>query len=201
MRALWSSLATTTSTASSMPLRPSFQESNTRCVYCSMSSGCVLGTIRICNWLPLRCCSASACCWSRCFDAASSVPVVSTTGESSAGIAASCCARTQGAPHSRASNSSVANGVRRMPSATVPRSTRRGGLRCRRRRVRLRRRVLRHRLVEVAVRRVLDRRLVLHREIRLLLVPEHLGGQVHRELADVGVVVLHQLDVAAARDG
>ena len=46
------------------------------------------GTISTCSWLPLRCRSASACC-SSCFAAASSVPVVSTTGASSAGMAAS----------------------------------------------------------------------------------------------------------------
>ena len=66
-----------------------------------MSSGCVLGTISTCNWLPLRCCSASACCSSCCFCVASSVPVVSTTGESSAGMAASDCAQAGAATSSR----------------------------------------------------------------------------------------------------
>ena len=48
--------------------------------------------------LALR--SASACCSSCCFAAASSVPVVSTTGESSAGIAASGCAQAAKGRHS-----------------------------------------------------------------------------------------------------
>ena len=48
---------------------------------------------------------------------------------------------------------------------------------------------------------LLDLRFVLDGEVRLGLVAEHHRGQVHRELADVGVVVLHRLDVAAARDG
>jgi len=36
-----------------MPSRPSFQPSATRIAYCSIASGCVVGTMRTATWLPL----------------------------------------------------------------------------------------------------------------------------------------------------
>src|SRR5690606_31283545 len=56
-------------------------------------------------------------------------------------------------------------------------------------------------LAEVHRRRVLDRLDVVHGEVRPGVVAEQLRGEVDREAADVGVVVLHRLDVALALDG
>src|SRR4249919_2453700 len=196
MRARWSSLAMTMSTPSSTPLRPSLYCSNARVVYCSIASGCVDGTISTCSWLPLRCCRASACCTSPCFCVGDSVPVVSTTGESSGGIAASCCAWAIPPASSMAPNTTPRSQWRSAIKSRSPAYRR--GLRLRRGRWRgLRRR----RGVEVDVRRLLDLLLVLDGEVGLGSVVEHHRRQVHRELADVGVVVLHGLDVAAACDG
>jgi len=65
---------------------------------------------------------------------------------------------------------------------------------CRRRRGRRRR-------GEVHGRRLGDGRLVLDREVGLHVIAEEHRGEVHRELADRDVVVLHRLDVAIARHG
>ncbi|MDQ1132796.1 hypothetical protein QE386_001391 [Pseudoxanthomonas winnipegensis] len=67
-------------------------------------------------------------------------------------------------------------------------------------RLRLGRRA-RRRLAEVHGRGLRDLRLVGDREVGLLLGAGHLGRQRLRELADIGVVVLHGLDVAAAGHG
>src|SRR5690606_25373846 len=56
-------------------------------------------------------------------------------------------------------------------------------------------------LAEVHRRRVLDRLDVVHGEVRPGVVAEQLGGEVDRETTDVGVVVLHRLDVTLALDG
>ncbi|AJC45849.1 hypothetical protein SB85_08745 [Xanthomonas sacchari] len=58
-----------------------------------MLSGAVLGTTSTCSWLPLRCCNCTACRSNSRRWFGVSVPVVSTTGASSAGIDASVCAQ------------------------------------------------------------------------------------------------------------
>src|SRR6185436_18122352 len=82
-----SSLATSSSTPSSTPLRPSFHASKTRTPYSTALSGFVVGTKRTAIWLPLRdsnsasvCSRAAACC-------AFSVPVRSVTRALSGGTA------------------------------------------------------------------------------------------------------------------
>src|SRR3989475_217737 len=98
-------------------------------IYWAMSSGWVLGTTSTCSWLPLRCWRSSACCTSACFCAASSVPVVSTTGESSAGIGASCCACDASGSHSSRASSAVARRIGQWPGCgagccgALPKST------------------------------------------------------------------------------
>src|SRR6266540_1990839 len=93
MCSLRSFLATTSSTLSSTPLRPSFHDSSTRTAYCSTVSGCVLNTISTATCAPLRrsnsasvCSSAERCC-------ALSVPVRSVTRAFSGGTAI-CAAAT-----------------------------------------------------------------------------------------------------------
>ncbi|KAG0946479.1 hypothetical protein G6F31_014320 [Rhizopus arrhizus] len=66
---------------------------------------------------------------------------------------------------------------------------------------RLRCRLLLRRVAEIDRRRAGDLRFVVHGEVRLGLVAEDLGGDHLRERADVGVVVLHLLDVTATCDG
>src|SRR3954469_13795301 len=87
MWSLRSFLATSRSTPSSTPLRPSFHASSTRTPYCSTVSGCVLGTISTATCAPLRDSnswsvrsSAERCC-------SFSVPVRSVTRAFSGGIA------------------------------------------------------------------------------------------------------------------
>src|SRR6185436_20089134 len=88
-----SSFATSSSTPSSIPLRPSFHESKTRTPYSTGASGLVVGTSRTAIWLPLRasnsasvCSSAVRCCWS-------SVLVRSVTRALSGGTATWASAR------------------------------------------------------------------------------------------------------------
>src|SRR5690606_27793527 len=173
-------VATTSSRPSSTPSRPSRHWSYTRTAYCAMSSGNVVGTSSTCSWLPLRCCSASACVSSCCTVAGSSVPVVSTTGESSAGIGASCWAGAHGATSSSASPTQQARNTRSQRS----RRGRRSAIR-----------------TEVDPWRLLDLLQVVDGEVRPRPVTEHLGGEVLRELPDEGVVVLHRADVALSFDG
>src|SRR5690606_26759867 len=154
-----------------------------------------LATTSTCNWLPLRCCRASACCSSCCFCSAPSVPVVSTTGEVNGGIAAACCAHAGRQAHNRKTSASA----RRSMSISYPwpwrsvagsrRSRWRGGGRRRRRGT------------EIHNRRFGNPRFVFHGEIGLLLVAEHHRGEVLRERTHVGVVVLHRGDVAATGHG
>src|SRR6185503_2602798 len=100
-----SSFATSSSTPSSIPLRPSFHESKTRTPYSTGASGLVVGTSRTAIWLPLRdsnsasvCSSAARCCWF-------SVPVRSVTRALSGGTAT--CARATAAKSSALKNNGL----------------------------------------------------------------------------------------------
>src|SRR5689334_1529507 len=183
MRSLRSSLATTSSTPSSIFLRPICQLSATRIEYCSMVSGSVVGTIRTAIWLCLRrwkSISRRACAAT---SSAESVPVRSTTRavESGAGgtatSASAACAQHKASASSRAFARKIAD------------TTRSSRLFLRRRR----------RQVEINLGRGRDFLLVLDLEIRLLLVAERHGREIIREGADADVVGLHRVDVASAR--
>src|SRR5688572_5138588 len=88
-----SSLAITSSTPSSMSLRPTFAASCARTAYCSTVSGWVLGTISTAICAPLRFSNSRIVCSSALLCCASSVPVRSVTGDLSGGIAI-CAAAT-----------------------------------------------------------------------------------------------------------
>ena len=93
MRSARSCIATRSSAPSSGFSRPSFQASTTRIEYCSIASGCVVGTISTAICAPLRA-SKSASFDSRLArSAAVSVPVRSVTRAASGGIGWSDCAR------------------------------------------------------------------------------------------------------------
>ncbi len=128
MRTRRSSLATSSSTPSSTPLRPIFHWSNTRWVYCSIASGCVVGTIKICSCAPLRCCKASACCSSCWICPASRVPVTSTTGERSDGMAANSCASNDAGSSNNAIIHTTRKTIRRIANSYVMRAARRSTL-------------------------------------------------------------------------
>ena len=89
-----------------MPLRPSFHDSSTRTAYCSMVSGCVVGSISTAICAPLRVSKAASFCSSADFCAASRVPVRSVTRALSGGTATS-------APAVKGANSSAATSIRR----------------------------------------------------------------------------------------
>src|SRR2546421_1676363 len=153
MCSLRSFLATTSSTPSSTPFRPSFQVSCTRTPNCSMVSGWVLGTISTATWLPLRASNSASVCSSaeRCW--LLKVAVRSVTRDFSAGT----------------------------PICAAASAMRKSLLR------------------EINLGRPRELFLVLHRELRLLLVAEQLGSQVGRERAHRDVVVLRRPDEAVAR--
>ena len=67
---------------SSTPLRPVFQASATRIEYCSISSGCVVGTMSTATWDPLRVCRSMRRATRRARSSGCSNAAVSTTGES-----------------------------------------------------------------------------------------------------------------------
>src|SRR5712671_4582921 len=92
MRSLRSSFATTRSTPSSTPLRPSFQVSCTRTAYWSMVSGCVVGTISTATWLPLRASNSASVCSRAERWLAFRVPVKSVTRALSGGSATAAAA-------------------------------------------------------------------------------------------------------------
>src|SRR5690242_13261814 len=171
MRSLRSSLATTRITPSSTRARPIFQASATRIEYCSMVSGSVVGTISTAIWLPFAR-SKSRKRESRLWICAvESVPVRSVTRALSGGIATSPAAGS-------ASSRAAARPSQRLSILLLGR----------------------RRLAEIDRGRLGDRFFVLDREVRPGLVAEHHRGQVHRELTDEDVVLLHRLDVAVARD-
>src|SRR6185437_3032856 len=147
-----------------------------------MSCGLVLPTISTTSCAPLAFSSAAslASSWSTC--CALSVPVRSVTCRASFGTAASACSR---AGSSKATASSSAHSVRGRRGVI---SMRRGGGR-------------RRGTAEIDLGCGGDRLLVLHAEIRLHGVAEHLGCEVVREGADQPVVLLHRLHVALARHG
>src|ERR1700728_4602014 len=188
MRSLRSFLATTRIAPSSIFLRPIFQASATRIEYCSISSGCVVGTISTAIWLPLRACKSRIFCVSAAISSLDSVPVWSTTRPVSGGTATWANAETW-ANAVKAQHSSSA--TREALAAFIARDPVAGLLGGRGRRSR----------IEIHFRRGRNFLFVLDRKIRLLLVSEHHRGQVVRKGADADIVILHRLDVAVARHG
>src|SRR4051794_9950219 len=182
MRSLRSSFATTRIAPSSTFLRPIFQASATRIEYCSMVSGCVVGTISTAIWLPLRDSKSRKVLSSEAISPLLRVPVLSTTRPLSGGTATSASAAHAKASIS-ATSAAFATFIAR-PLAS-PRLFCRCG-RC-------------GRGIEIDLRRGRDFLLVLYRKIRLFLVAEHHRGEVGRERADGDVIVQHGLDVAVAR--
>src|ERR1700733_14810651 len=182
MRSLRSSFATTRMAPSSIFLRPIFHASATRSEYCSMVSGCVVGTISTATWLPFRDSKSFRVWSSEAISLPLSVAVLSTTRPVSGGTATS--ANAANAQHSiSARREALAAFI--AADFRLPRSLRWSG--CRRRRI------------EIDFRCGRDLLFVLHREIGLLLVAEHHRGQIVRERAYRDVIILHGLDVAVAR--
>src|ERR1043166_2069656 len=170
----------TSGAPSSIFLRPIFQVSATRSENCSIASPSVVGTISTAIWLPLRRSRSASVCVSCAMSLLDSVPVWSTTRPVSWGTATSAMAGS-------AQPSSRANKTARTAFIADRRLTRLlGGCRSR---------------AEIHLRRNRDFLLVGDREVGLLLVAEHHGGQVVREGADADVIVLHRFDVAVARHG
>src|SRR3954471_19596181 len=182
MRSFRSSLATTRSAPSSIFLRPIFQASATRMEYCSIVSGCVVGTISTATWLPLRASKSFSVLSSEAISPLLSVAVLSTTRPVSGGTATSASAANAKASIS-ASSEALATFIAKpwLSPRLFGRRGRRGGE------------------IEVDLGRYGNLFLVLDREIRLFLVAEHHRGQVGRERADGHVIVLHRLDIAVAR--
>ncbi len=92
MRSARSCIATRSSAPSSGFSRPSFQASTTRIEYCSISSGCVVGTISTAICAPFRASKAASFGSRLARSAAVSVPARSVTRASSGGIGCSDCA-------------------------------------------------------------------------------------------------------------
>src|SRR6185437_4729835 len=145
-----------------------------------MSCGFVLPTISTTSCAPLAFSKATslASSWSTC--CALSVLVRSVTCRASFGRAASACSR---AGNSKAASSRIHDARRRRFI-----SVRRGGGR-------------RRGAAEVDLGCGGNRLLVLHAEVRLHGVAEHLRGEVVREGADQAVVLLHRVHVTLARHG
>src|SRR5579859_6914660 len=169
----------TSSAPSSIFLRPIFQASATRIEYCSMVSGCVVGTIRTAIWLPLRCSKLLMRWFSVSMVSLVSVLVRSTTRPLSCGTSTSASAAC--AKHRRSASRTVLIVFTLIAPSLI-------GL-------------LRRRRVEVHLGRGRDFLLVVDGEVRLLLVAEHHRRQIVREGADADIIVLHRLDVAVARHG
>src|SRR5438045_1209250 len=85
----------TSSTLSSMPLRPSFHVSSTRTAYCSIVSGCVVGTMSTASCAPLRASNSASVCSSEARCSALSVPVRSLTRLFSGGTSTASAAIDQ----------------------------------------------------------------------------------------------------------
>src|SRR3954452_9872050 len=182
MRSFRSSFATTKMAPSSIFLRPIFQASGTRIEYCSIVSGCVVGTIRTAIWLPLRASKSCSVLSSGTISPLLSVAVLSTTRPVSGGTATSASAAKAKATSSARTEA--------LATLIAGRSRCRGLLRGSRRR---------GRRIEIDFWRCRNFLLVLDGKIRLFLVAEHHRGQVGRERADGDVIVLHRLDIAVAR--
>src|SRR6201991_1183905 len=168
---------------SSTFLRPIFHASATRSEYCSMVSGCVVGTISTATWLPFRASKSFRVRSSEAISPLLSVAVLSTTRPVSGGTATSASAAN--AQHSISARSEALAVFIAGAFLRLPRLLRWSG----RRRCR----------IEIDLGRSRDFLLVLDREVRLLLVAEHHRRQVVGERAYRDVIVLHRLDVAVAR--
>src|SRR5574337_174727 len=177
MRTWRSRLAISSSTPSSVPLRPILLASATASEYSSIGWPPVLPTISTTSCAPLAFCSATSEASSWSIWAAVKVPVRSVTCRVSFGMAGSACSKAG------ASNSAASIGSRRRIT-----SVHRG---CRRRCAG----------AEVHRGRGGNRLLVVHAEVRLDVIAEHLRGQVVGEGADHRVVLLHRLYIAVTRDG
>src|SRR6478752_6412298 len=184
MWSLRSFLPMTSSTPSSTPLRPSFHDSNTRTEYCSIVSGCDVGTRSTAIWAPLRFSNSSSVCSSAELCWAFSVPVRSVTRVLSGGMSAAAAKNG-----TRSASSRRILLFRKPPAREARFPPYRGG------------RPESFLGAEVDRRGFGDRLLVLDRELRLRLVAEHHGSQVVRELTDQHVVVRRSLDEALAGDG
>src|SRR6185312_198466 len=182
MRILWSSLATTKSTPSSTPLRPSFHSSVTRPANSSIASDPIVGTRRTTTCEPCSCSKATSFASSPARCGAPSVEVRSTTCPVSLGTGTSC-------GHASVAAARSASAARKRRTLLL-RGGGHDGRWCRGRGQR------RRRPREIDLRRLGDGLLVLDSEGRLLLVAEDHRGQVFRELAREHVVVLDGLDEA-----
>src|SRR6478752_1547777 len=168
MWSLRSFLPMTSSTPSSTPLRPSFHDSNTRTEYCSIVSGCDVGTRSTAIWAPLRFSNSSSVCSSAELCWAFSVPVRSVTRVLSGGMSAAAAKNG-----TRSASSRRILLFRKPPACGGRFPPYQGG------------REAESLLgAEIHCRRLRDRLLVLDRELRLRLVAEHHGSQVVRELTD-----------------
>src|SRR5690242_15955516 len=175
MRTRRSFLATSSRTPSSVPLRPILLASATASEYSSIGCSPVLPTISTTSCAPLAFSSATSCASSWSTWAALSVPVRSVTCRASCGTAACSAA-------GRHSSNASSGSRRRITSVRRGRGRWRTG-------------------AEIHPGRGGDGLLVVHAEVRLDLVAEHLGGHVVGEGADHRVVLLHRLHVAVARHG
>src|SRR6185437_1890025 len=174
IRSLRSVLATKRIAPSSIFWRPIFQASATRIEYCSISSGCVVGTISTAIWLPLRASKSRSFWVSEAMSPLDSVPVWSTTrplrgGTGTCANAETCvnARKTKHAQHnSSATREALTAFIARKSGAQLfgGRGRRRG--------------------VEIHLRRGRDFLFVVDREIRLLLVAERHRGQIVREGAN-----------------
>src|SRR5947209_1544361 len=182
MRSLRSSFATTRMAPSSTLLRPIFQASATRIEYCSMVSGCVVGTISTATWLPLRASKSCSVLSSEAISPLLSVAVLSTMRPVSGGTATSASAANAKASIS-ASSEALATFIAK-PSLSPRLFGWRGG---------------RGRGIEVDLGRCGNFLFVLDRKVRLFLIAEHHRSEVGRDRADGDVIVLYRLDVAVAR--
>src|ERR1051325_944765 len=181
MRIARSCIAASNRAPSSIPLRPSFHCSATRMEYCSIVSGCVVGTISTAIWLPrfsskARSRASKLSCAER-----SSVPVRSVTRERSSGPAMSPRATaTKGAEETNTASAASAAGFTK-PSSADRRLPRFG-----------------RRVAEVHLGWDRELLLVLDREARPHRQAEQLRGQIGGEGAYRYVVALDRLDVALA---
>ena len=175
------------SAPSSTFLRPSFQASTTRMEYCSIASGCVVGTSSTASCAPLRAWkSASFCSSSACWPAVS-VPVRSVTRVSRGGMDCRVCERAAGTAASTARRAAAQSRRTVRISTCAATGPPPGGGRGRRG-------------AEIHRRCVRNLRFVLDAEVLLERILEQHRRQIARERADQYVVVFDSADVAVARD-
>src|SRR2546421_11785249 len=177
MRRWRSFLAITMSAPSSIFLRPTFQASATRIEYCSIVSGCVVGTISTAIWLPLRRCRSRNVCVSAAVSPLESVAVWSTTSALNGGTATSAnAAPNQHSVSARMKALAADIADKRM----VPLLGWRG------------------RRIEIDLGRGRDLLFIVDREVRVFLVSECHRGEIGRERTDGHLIDLHLFDVTAA---